>query len=286
MVKAGVAGIVVSMLGRGPTEPAVAEASFTAALGACTVTDRAGKRTYHIGGLADGGLTFQEATIADILVGTTVLPITRSSTLAIARGGVSELSLNSAAVEHRGSKTARGTVHFGDEFQGIREIDFAIDGGTVRGTFDGRAIFPFPAASRPTSLEFQDGGPPPTITAAPGVQTAIAGLLKEAQAAAGRCVQTPTGGVGAPVDPSSACNDCLNKCQDDWIKCELESGPKCLAGIRSVAATMPSDVRATRKAATMIAISKGVRAARPNASTATGFPRTSAVPRPGFAPGR
>ena len=83
------------------------------------------------------------------------------------------------------------TVHYGDAFQGIKNVSLSTDGKTLRGEFDGRQILPFRVGNDPNSLKFADGRPPPQVKVDSDLADAMKDLEQQALKGAAGCSPPP-----------------------------------------------------------------------------------------------
>jgi hypothetical protein len=102
-----------------------------------------------------------------------------------------------------------GTIEllYGKGYKGIARAVLTSDGTTVSGTVDGRAIVPFAASTQPTSLQFQDGQPAPTLSLSPKLNRQLTQLNAKAAAQAQTC-----SGVSAQLHESRLCLSCVAGC--------------------------------------------------------------------------
>lgn len=74
-------------------------------------------------------------------------------------------------------------ILYGPAVHGVRQGDFTVDGKTIEGSFDGRAIVPMPVEADKRTMRFADGQPPPRVDVDASVIAAFQDLLNKAGAA-------------------------------------------------------------------------------------------------------
>jgi hypothetical protein len=119
-----------------------------------------------------------------------------------------------------------GTVEilYGKAYKGIARANLTSDGQTVSGTIDGRAIVPFAASAQPTSIQFQDGQPAPTMSLSPKLYRLLTQLYTKAEAQAGAC-----SGVSAELHTSRLCLTCVGGCGGGATLCLFGAKKACAA---------------------------------------------------------
>jgi hypothetical protein len=140
--------------------------------------------------------------------------------ITIRLGGRTELGLVSAVQ----GGVVQVVVDYGEAFTGIRQAAFtSVDGQTVTGTIDGRTTLPFPMGADPSSIQFADGAPPPTVIVAPAAQAAIQDVLARAQQAAGACPPPFLPRVGGDI-----CQHCEDNCAEIGRDCAIGAATMCI----------------------------------------------------------
>jgi hypothetical protein len=136
-----------------------------------------------------------------------------------------------------GRMTYRTT--YGAGFAGIAEIVLVVEGGTIGGEVDGRALVPFPANAIPAAFAFQDGEPAPELRVSESTKAQIKQMLERAAEQPEECVPASSrrapadrgGGVQAEGGDEDACTACKILCFTAHRACEQDVWGVCSAAI-------------------------------------------------------
>ena len=160
------------------------------------------------------------------------LALSQRLTRDFARAGevivTTEIRLDRARVIQIETSSADGIakVHllYGDAFRGVNESTIYNDGRMVRGKIDGRAIIPISVAQArddPSSIQFQDGNPPPVVRVNRDLARAMRDLLEKTSHRANACSQPQSAsGSVTTAGTSTLCDDAAFSCLGCYGLCD------------------------------------------------------------------